>query len=951
MTQERFPFSDKDLQEKHVSLTDTSVQPADSQGQHYSAEPTHPQLDGNEADEHFSRQDSEISIPDLEFAELSEEEKIAMLKQEVKILLNKDHNYSKKATPSTRVIPCNDEPQNPESNEEAVVENPYNNKQESFGFDIICTPSVKEFLLSDHELVKNAAQVIQELANGRRTKKLTKPVKGTIERMFEARLDKAKRILWRLDATYSPQRKRHCHVIQILNVALDHNKIEKAAKEAEKWIKQGSIQGNVIQLRCIENGKCDGTDNHTTSYFEVIKESDVHSDEESILMRNDGGVIPSYSLSETTIRLLLSQARSISGLPLKVSEEEDQVIYIKRQEQQLINLAYHEVSLVCIGRSGTGKTTCCLMRLANEFLWYWRHVNKYKDPIIPRQILCTTKNEKIDCSHTDCMSLEETNHLLCNNNDSLPEEYTGVALLEDTHSLPNGHIPCGDEGPPEDKHTLMVETCDHLRQIFVTKSPHLCSQVQQKFHETISGEDCIDFEFRKSWPYKYLSQFKDTEYPLFITSRDLLVLLDATVEGKPFFKRKHDGSLAVKITNTEFVYDIAQQDIIGISADDDESSSEYENDDDEAICINENVDSLPELTEVSARYFKEEIWPNIPNHDNLGIDPTFVWQEIKSFIKGSLAALLSDTGYLDIDEYCTYGRKKASLYKDQRKEVYACFEHYKKICKHERVFDECDLIYDIYKRLKKMDKDLDWVVHNFYIDEVQDFTEAELFLLLSCTRCPNGNFLCGDTAQSIMKGVSFRFKDVSTLFHHLQLKNRKVAIPRDIYKLTINYRSHVGILRLADSVIELLEHFFEDSFDSIVDNVAKIQPTEAQKPMVLEYSDIDELAHVLAGSAADKNAQIDFGAHQAVIVQTPEAKQRLPSALKGAIVLTIYEAKGLEFDDVLLFNFFSDSQVQFIYYWQLLLLLLYCRYNQKVGLLLKLTVGLNQRKCLNIRKF
>ena len=895
----------QELEDINASLADTSGKHGDKQYQENAAEYT--KLSQGESEESLSQQQNKIGK--FKYAELSEEQKMQILKEELENLFKNDHNY-KRVVKFTH----NDKPE--EINNlvefEAFTEQQYENQHESFRFDVTCTPLAKEFLLSSHSLVRNAAQVIQELANGRRTKNLSKPVKGTTERMFEARLDKAKRILWRLDATYSPQRKHHCHVIQILNVALDHDKIEKAAKEAEKWIKQGSIQGNVIRLRCIENGMCDGTDNHTTSYFEVIKESDVNSDADSILMRNDGGVIPSYSLSETTIRLLLDRARGVFGLPLKVSEEEDKIIFIKHQEDQLVNLAYHKVSLVCIGRSGTGKTTCCLMRLANEFLCYWRHLNKHKDPIIPRQILYTCISNKQD---NEVMDDEVANEVTPN---CMPLEENVIKDIEEQHDALCADTP--SDAKLQDNEMNAERVCDHLHQVFVTKSPHLCSQVQQKFHETISGEDCVKFEFQKNWPYKYLSQFKETEYPLFITSQDLLILLDATVGGKPFFKRKNDGSLAVKITNTELAYDKTQQDIIGVSADDDESSSEAELDDDnEEMHVPENaIDSLPELTEVSARYFREEIWPKIlrkmPNHDDLkkaGIDPTFVWQEIKSFIKGSVKALMNDTGHLDIKEYCNYGKKKASHYKDQREIVYACFEHYKKICSHEMVFDECDLLHHIYKRLKELDGDLSWVVHNFYIDEVQDFTEAELFLLLSCSRCPNGNFLCGDTAQSIMKGVSFRFKDVSTLFHCLQEKHKdiKVDIPRDIHKLTINYRSHVGILRLADSVIDLLERFFEDSFDSIEDDSVKSFPTEAQKPMVLEYSDIDELAHVLAGSATDTNAQIDFGAHQAIIVQTQKAKQDLPSTLRGGIVLTVYEAKGLEFDDVLLFNFFSDSQV------------------------------------------
>ena len=39
-----------------------------------------------------------------------------------------------------------------------------------------------------------------------------------------------------------------------------------------------------------------------------------------------------------------------------------------------------------------------------------------------------------------------------------------------------------------------------------------------------------------------------------------------------------------------------------------------------------------------------------------------------------------------------------------------------------------------------------------------------------------------------------------------------------------------------------------------------------------------------------------------------ESKQRVPAFLQNMLCLTVYEAKGLEFDDVILFNFFADSK-------------------------------------------
>ena len=74
---------------------------------------------------------------------------------------------------------------------------------------------------------------------------------------------------------------------------------------------------------------------------------------------------------------------------------------------------------------------------------------------------------------------------------------------------------------------------------------------------------------------------------------------------------------------------------------------------------------------------------------------------------------------------------------------------------------------------------------------------------------------------------------------------------------------------------------------------------------------MNDLALLLRTNKRDTSA-IGFGAHQVILVQSKEARDSLPSILKRAIVLTIFEAKGLEFDDVLLYNFFTDSLVSSI---------------------------------------
>ena len=68
-------------------------------------------------------------------------------------------------------------------------------------------------------------------------------------------------------------------------------------------------------------------------------------------------------------------------------------------------------------------------------------------------------------------------------------------------------------------------------------------------------------------------------------------------------------------------------------------------------------------------------------------------------------------------------------------------------------------------------------------------------------------------------------------------------------------------------------------------------------------------------AAADKDkAKIShaphFGASQVIIVREQRVKDELPEFMKSMLCLTVYEAKGLEFDDVILFNFFAMGEIR-----------------------------------------
>jgi ATP-dependent exoDNAse (exonuclease V) beta subunit len=68
---------------------------------------------------------------------------------------------------------------------------------------------------------------------------------------------------------------------------------------------------------------------------------------------------------------------------------------------------------------------------------------------------------------------------------------------------------------------------------------------------------------------------------------------------------------------------------------------------------------------------------------------------------------------------------------------------------------------------------------------------------------------------------------------------------------------------------------------------------------------------MLLGHQRVASGRIDFGSEQVILVRNDEARRNLPPSLaESAIVLTVFEAKGLEFNDVLLWDFFKDSPAE-----------------------------------------
>lgn len=111
----------------------------------------------------------------------------------------------------------------------------------------------------------------------------------------------------------------------------------------------------------------------------------------------------------------------------------------------------------------------------------------------------------------------------------------------------------------------------------------------------------------------------------------------------------------------------------------------------------------------------------------------------------------------------------------------------------------------------KLLRDTPWVPYfnKIYVDEVQDYTQAEIAVfLLAVGFKTDALFLAGDPAQSVVEGVDFRFEEVRTLVYKLTAGRESVQRP---IKLITNYRSHNGVLACAAAIIEKLLLMFPGS--------------------------------------------------------------------------------------------------------------------------------------------
>jgi hypothetical protein len=81
----------------------------------------------------------------------------------------------------------------------------------------------------------------------------------------------------------------------------------------------------------------------------------------------------------------------------------------------------------------------------------------------------------------------------------------------------------------------------------------------------------------------------------------------------------------------------------------------------------------------------------------LSLRPLVVWTNIRTFIKGSVEAVIKGEP-LSFDEYTALGRSRVRISEDQRREVYCVYERYAEYLKKNKMWDEEDRVQNLIKQ-------------------------------------------------------------------------------------------------------------------------------------------------------------------------------------------------------------------------------------------------------------
>lgn len=316
-------------------------------------------------------------------------------------------------------------------------------------------------------------------------------------------------------------------------------------------------------------------------------------------------------------------------------------------------------------------------------------------------------------------------------------------------------------------------------------------------------------------------------------------------------------------------------------------SHHYENDSQETsfLSFKEFLETMrvPEGKEIRYSAFAQWLL-RFPRQQRVA-DAHRLYEEFRGVITGSIV----DKPYLSREEYLSLGVRQSIYLDDERELVYTLFEKYLAFLKENGWYDPNILAHGYLKDVQQI---YDFVV----VDEVQDITNIQLQIILRSLKNPDNFILCGDSNQIVHPNFFSWSGLKSMLYNSSSLETKKV-----MRILQSNFRNSVAITELANRLIRIKRK----RFGSIDRESTYLMNSLSEKAgEVVFLKDTDRVKQGL-------NRNIRRSTKFAVLVMRDEEKAHARKIFDTPLLFSIHEAKGLEYENVILMNFVSGERQSF----------------------------------------
>ncbi|HEY5392176.1 MAG TPA: UvrD-helicase domain-containing protein, partial [Hanamia sp.] len=264
-------------------------------------------------------------------------------------------------------------------------------------------------------------------------------------------------------------------------------------------------------------------------------------------------------------------------------------------------------------------------------------------------------------------------------------------------------------------------------------------------------------------------------------------------------------------------------------------------------------------------------------------EPYRVYEEFKGVLTGSPL----HTAYLSREEYLALGIKQSIFTQDKRELVYGLFARYLQWMKENNFYDSNMLSFEYLELVKPR---YDYIM----IDEVQDITGIQLKCIMQ-SLVNNSHFILTGDSNQIVHPNFFSWSKIKTYLYHHGTDNKQVRI------LQTNYRNSHRVVELSNTLLKIKNLRF-GSIDK--ESNYLINTISSQKGEVLLMQDNDKVK-------AELNKKTKDSIQYAVVVADNTLKDEARKYFKTPLIFSVQEAKGLEYENVILLNFISANPAEF----------------------------------------